>query len=163
METNQESNPDFGHNYDSTADTLKHIKRVNELLIDASIELLKRAQRHDESKLHEPEKSLFDKMTPILKNLKYGTPEYSASLLELKVALDHHYAHNSHHPEFYGSKGINGMDLFDIIELFFDWKAATERTADGSIHKSIEINNKRFGMGDQLAQIFTNTANNLKY
>lgn len=144
------------YSYDSTADTLAHIKRVNELLIDASIELLKRAQRHDTSKLNTPEKELFDEMTPILKDLKYGSPEYFASLAKLKPALDNHYANNSHHPEHYPD-GVDDMDLFDVLEMFLDWKAATERTSAGDLEKSIDFNKGRFKMSDQLATIFNNT------
>ena len=44
------------------------------------------------------EKELFDKWTPILKTLEYGSEEYKDSLKNLKVALDHHYENNSHHP-----------------------------------------------------------------
>jgi hypothetical protein len=50
------------------------------------------------------------------------------------------------------------MDLYDIIEMFLDWKAATERHADGDILKSIEINKGRFKMSEQLYEIFLNTA-----
>jgi hypothetical protein len=149
-------------NYDSTADTLLHIKRVNELLGQAAQELIHRGNVHDESKLHSPEKELFDQETPTLKGLVYGTPEYQESLNRLEVALKHHYENNSHHPQHY-KNGINDMDLFDIIEMFYDWKAATERNTDGSILKSIEINKERFKMSDQLAQIFTNTALKLGY
>jgi hypothetical protein len=46
--------------YDSTADTLLHIKRVAELLTQASCELINRANVHDNSKLSSPEKELFD-------------------------------------------------------------------------------------------------------
>jgi len=49
------------------------------------------------------------------------------------------------------------MDLFDVMEMFWDWCAATERTKDGDIRKSIEINKGRFEMSDQLASIFMNT------
>lgn len=147
-------------NYDSTADTLKHIKRVSELLNNAAIELITRANVHDQSKLEEPEKAEFDRLTPILKDLTYGTPEYAASLKELDVALTHHYKHNSHHPQFY-AKGIDDMNLFDIIEMLLDWKAATERTAGGNIYKSIEINTTRFNMSTQLRDIFINTAEKL--
>lgn len=142
--------------YDSKADTLEHIKKVNQFLIDASIELLKRAQNHDESKLYSPEKVLFDEMTPKLKNLVYGTDEYKASLEKLKPALNHHYRNNTHHPEHY-DKGIDGMNLFDIIEMFCDWRAAGERNKDGSMEKSIEINKDRFKMSEQLVNIFKNT------
>jgi hypothetical protein len=74
----------------------------------------------------------------------------------LKPALDHHYANNSHHPQFY-KNGIDGMNLLDLVEMFFDWKAATERTKDGDIRKSIEINSTRFNISPQLVSIFVNT------
>ena len=148
--------------FDSKVDTLQHIKRVNELLGLASIELLNRGSIHDESKLWFPEKELFDEYTPKLKNTTYGSDEYKQHLKELGVALKHHYEANSHHPEHY-ENGINGMDVFDVIEMFFDWKAAGERHEDGDIYKSIEHNKDRFNMSDQLVDIFTNTAKKLKY
>jgi hypothetical protein len=45
-----------------------HIKRVSELLNEAAIELLKRANKHDASKLLPPEKELFDEFTPNTKD-----------------------------------------------------------------------------------------------
>jgi len=146
--------------YDSKADTLQHIKRVNELLMTAVSELLIRAGKHDNSKIESPEKELFDEYTPKLKNCTYGSDEYKEFLKGLKVALDHHYAENSHHPEHFVN-GVNGFDLFDLIEMFFDWKAATERHADGDIRKSIGINKERFGISEQLCDIFRNTADRM--
>ena len=105
----------------------------------------------------EPAKSEFDRLTPILKELTYGSVEYKASLSELQVALKHHYENNSHHPEHY-ENGVHGMDLFDLIELFIDWKAATERTKGGDIYKSIKINKDRFNISNQICDIFLNTA-----
>lgn len=52
----------------------------------------------------------------------------------------------------------DGMTLFDVIEMFMDWKAATERMDTGDIYKSIEFNKGRFAMSDQLCKIFENTA-----
>lgn len=130
---------------------------LTELLSLASKELLQRATVHDNSKLQSPEKELFDEFTPKLKNCTYGSDEYKEFLKGLKTALDHHYANNSHHPEHYPN-GINGFDLFDLVEMFFDWKAASERHADGDIFKSIEINKERFGLSEQLAEILKNTA-----
>ena len=143
--------------YDSTADTLLHIKRVNELLGIAATELIRRGNVHDNSKLEDPEKSEFDRLTPRLKSLVFGSKEYQDSLDELKVALDHHYANNSHHPQHY-QNGVDGFDLFDLIEMFLDWKAATERMDSGDIYKSIEINKERFNISDQICNIFMNTA-----
>lgn len=145
--------------YDSTAETLKHIKRVNELLIFASTELLKRAVIHDQSKLMEVEKTTFDEFTPKLKNTQFGSDEYKQFLVDMKPALENHYSENSHHPEHYPN-GINDFDLFDLIEMFLDWKASTERTASGDIMKSIQINKDRFQISDQICSIFENTVKN---
>jgi hypothetical protein len=141
-----------------STETLLHIKRVAQLLMKASIELLERAQVHDNSKLSKIESELFDIYTPMLKDLTFGSEEYYKTLSLLKPALDHHYTNNSHHPQYY-KNGINDMNLFDIIEMLLDWLAATERHDDGDILKSIEINKKRFDMSEQLSQIFINTIN----
>lgn len=146
--------------YDSTVDTLKHIKRVNELLGNAAIELIKRSQVHDNSKLEQPEKKHFDEFTPKLKGSTYGGEQYKSFLEALKPSLDHHYAKNSHHPEHY-KDGVNGMCLFDLIEMFLDWKAASERHNDGNLFKSIEVNKGRFNLSEQLVDIFKNTARKL--
>lgn len=111
---------------------------------------------HDDSKLEEPEKSFFDKYTPMLASLDYGSDEYNQALHELRPALRHHYANNSHHPEHYAD-GIEAMNLLDIVEMLADWKAATLRHETGDILKSLEINAKRFGINNQLAGILLNT------
>lgn len=144
--------------YDSTVDTLLHIKRVNELLGKFATVLIRRGSIHDKSKLESPEKEIFDIMTPKLKSLTYGSDEYKESLKELGVALQHHYEANSHHPEHYGKSGVNGMDLFDLIEMFLDWKAASERHENGDIFNSIRINKDRFNLSDQIVDIFINHA-----
>jgi len=146
--------------YDSRIDTMLHIKRVAQLLSGAAGELLKRAGCHDDSKLTSPEKELFDVWTPKLAGATYGSEEYLGFLKELKVALDHHYANNSHHPEHY-KNGVNGFDLFDLIEMFFDWKAASERHDNGDIYLSIIKNQVRFNLSDQVVDIFNNTAKKL--
>jgi hypothetical protein len=148
--------------FDSTPDTLLHIKRVNELLILASKELLTRGVVHDASKLESYEKEGFDTVTSQLKDSTYGSPEYQSFLKQLAPILAHHYKLNSHHPEHY-VKGVDGMNLFDIIEMFFDWKASSERHTTGDIYESIFINKKRFEMSDQLCNIFANTCKYLNY
>ena len=139
-------------------ETMKHIEHVQQFLLGMIQELAKRASEHDKSKLEDPEKGVFKEYTPKLKGTTYGSEEYNKFLAEMKPALDHHYANNSHHPEHYtGHGGINGMDLLDLIEMFCDWKSATLRHADGNLKKSIEHNQKRFSIGDQLTKIFKNT------
>jgi len=75
----------------------------------------------------------------------------------MQVALDHHYANNRHHPEYFDN-GVNGMTLVDLIEMLADWKAAGERHADGSLDRSLIIQKERFDISDQLNDILTNTA-----
>ena len=148
--------------YDSINDTLKHKDRVKELLFEAIEEIKIRAVNHDNSKLKTPEKELFDEYIPKLKNCTYGSEEYKNYLKGLGEGLKHHYKHNSHHPEHY-KNGINGFDVFDLIEMIFDWKSATERHADGNIHKSIDINKKRFNISEQLYDIIKNTIKNMNW
>lgn len=142
--------------YDSTEDTLQHIATVQRLMRFMTDRLFVRANVHDQSKLIQPEKAIFDEFTPKLRGSTYGSDEYQKHLSAMRVALDHHYSMNSHHPEHFPN-GIRGMTLLDLMEMFCDWKAATLRHADGDIVKSIAINQKRFGYSDELAQIFLNT------
>lgn len=143
--------------YDSRADTCAHIARVQELMRVCVAELKQRLQVHDASKLEPFEKSFFDEFTPKLKGLTYGSDEYKAMLAAMKPGLDHHYANNRHHPEFHAD-GIRGMTLLDLLEMFCDWKAATERHADGDLATSIDFNQRRFRYSDDLRAIFINTA-----
>jgi hypothetical protein len=143
--------------YDSTEDTKSHIDRVRGLLADVQNMLHWRGLRHDRSKLIDPEKAVFDAVTPRLRELTYNSPEYRASLAEMKVALEHHYAHNSHHPEHFPD-GVSGMSLLDVVEMLMDWKAASERHHDGNIWTSIDQNVVRFDLDPQVAAILRNTA-----
>ena len=142
--------------YDSTEDTNKHIQLVQEYMDLCIFWLNNMAYNHDRTKLEEPEKEYFDTYTPLLKDVTYGSDKYKEYLKEIKVALDHHYKHNSHHTEHY-EQGIKGMGLLNLLEMICDWIAATKRHNDGDILKSIEINQERFGYTDELKQIFINT------
>lgn len=137
-------------------ETLKHIKLVAKLLNNCATELIRRGEVHDNSKLVSPEVELFAEFTPKLAACKYGSVEYEEFRQAMKPALDHHYANNSHHSEFY-KNGINDMNLLDIVEMFCDWYAATKRHNDGNIRHSLVVNKKRFDISDQLINIFENT------
>lgn len=147
---------------DSTLDTMTHIARVQALLADVCALLTERARVHDDSKLHEPEKSGFDALLGRLANAQYGTDDYRAALAEGKPTIEHHYAANTHHPEHWPN-GINDMSLLDVIEMFVDWRAAGERTKAGSMAQSLAVNKERFGISDQLAAIFENTRKELNW
>jgi len=145
---------------DSTRDTLDHIGKVQTRIAEFQTALDQRAALHDRSKLREPEKSGFDVLTFKLASLVYGSDEYRAALDETRPTIEHHYAHNSHHPEHF-ENGIAGMSLLDLVEMVADWKAASERTRQGSIAASLAHNKQRFGIDDQLASILENTVREL--
>jgi hypothetical protein len=151
----------IGMSYDSTSDTLEHIRNVSERLYHFGSQLALRAKLHDQSKLDTPEKEALDQFTPLLKGLTYGSQEYKDGLEKSGPAMDiylkHHYANNRHHPEFHGEKGVAGMTLIDLVEMLCDWRAATERHATGNILRSLEINRERFKLSDQLYEILLNT------
>jgi hypothetical protein len=152
--------------YDSTQDTLDHIDKVRARLQECISVLTIRATYHDASKLQEPEKSGFDKVGPP-DDISYSagavmTPAYQQSLNTLKEALDHHYAHNSHHPQHY-KNGINGFSLLDLVEWLCDIRASGERYKDGNIADSLKTNRKRFKIDDQLFAILENTVKELDW
>jgi len=187
----------------TNAATWDHLNKVMRLLASAQVELMRRQFTHDQSKLLPPEVDTFVEFTPKLKGSTYGSDEYKGFLRDMKPALDHHYSHNRHHPEFFSERepskailnhiamvnhaihysqvlpddiygydqliaylegaqsehqsSVNGMNLFDLLEMFIDWAAACQRHADGDINRSIEINQKRFNLSPQLVEIFKNT------
>lgn len=142
--------------YDSRPDTHTHIGVVRSNMLAVATEVLERAHKHDDSKLCEPELSVFNEYTPKLKDSTYGSPEYAAFLEGMGVGLKHHYAENDHHPEHFAD-GIAGMNLIQLTEMLCDWHAAVQRHADGDLRKSIEINADRFGYGDEIKRLLLNT------
>lgn len=178
--------------FDSTYDTQTHIAQVRTLMFSAITNLLQRSIEHDLSKLEDPEKGMFDLFTPKLRGLTYGSDEYKKTLAEMGPALEHHYAHNSHHPEHLGyaecdicftrhprdfeghcsqcqhgtftlRPNIEGMSLFDLLEMLCDWKAAGMRHADGDFAKSLEYNRKHFNIPEVIYAQLIYTAQELKW
>lgn len=143
--------------YDSRVETYQHILRVNQLLNEFVKELHWRGLNHDYSKTMEPELSMYDEFTPKLKDSTYGSEEYKGFLKAMGPGLLHHYSHNRHHPEFHPD-GVDGMNLADMMEMLADWKAATERHADGDLARSLQIQKERFGISEQLYNVLWNTA-----
>ena len=143
--------------YDSEQDTKEHIRRVRFYLVKCINELSGRSYNHDRDKIEDSvEKRLFDEYTPKLRECTYGSDEYKEFLKGLKEGLDIHYKNNRHHPEHF-ENGIKDMNLIDLLEMICDWKAASERHADGDVYKSLVINKERFGYSDELYNILKNT------
>ena len=103
-------------------ETKQHIARVNEVGDIFTRKFKERLLLHDQSKLEEPERTMFAKHTENLNQLEYGTDAYEKEIEEMKKdCLNHHYENNSHHPEHF--ENIEDMNELDIIEMVCDWYA----------------------------------------
>lgn len=139
--------------YDCTKDVIDHIHKVQKWMGDFAVQIISRSSWHDKSKLEETEKPMFDKFTPRLKELAFGSNEYKTALAEMGGALKHHYENNRHHPEHY-ENGINGMTLVDIIEMLCDWMASAQAK---NTYIDLSYLSKRFSLSEQLVNIIANT------
>lgn len=134
-----------------------HIERVAGLLNYAAYEMYERAANHDKSKFEAPERQIFAQADLRFGYPEYGSPEHGKFMEFIEPATKSHYEKNRHHPEHF-SNGIDGMNLFDVVEMVMDWIAASERT--GSAHNVIKFlprAKERFGISDQLYSVIENT------
>ncbi len=139
--------------YDCTNDVMEHRKRVA-FWISWICDVLKlHTEHHDESKLQPPEKEIFDEFTPKLKTVEFGSPVYKVYLEKMGEGLKHHYKSNPHHPEYF-QNGIDGMTMWDVVEMLADWMAATSMKAN---HMDLDALQTRFNISPQLRHIIENT------
>ena len=141
--------------------TREHINRVQNLISIFSTQLWHRAQTHDASKFDPLEAGPLQAMQDLIDAegpAPFGTDEYRRRTALLGPMLEHHYAHNSHHPEHYPD-GIAGMDLLDLVEMFHDWKAASERGGDSAMGLTYCV--EKYGIPPMLAAILRNTADRM--
>lgn len=139
-------------------EVLKHMLEVGKNILKFIKELQIRAILHDGSKLESPEREIYAQHSDELAKVEYGSPEYKLLCDKVRPAIEHHYSKNRHHPEHFPN-GIEDMDLVDLIELLSDWCAATKRNKNGNIHKSIDLNTKKYNISPQLRNILENTVN----
>ena len=142
--------------YDCTDDVLQHKARVSKWLGRIIAQLTLRSEVHDDSKLKEPEKALFDEWTPYLDRVDFGSDDYEAALEAMYAGLAHHYAANRHHPEHF-AEGVDGMKLADMVEMFCDWLAAAGRKGVAMDAMDWDYLQQRFGLAPQLVNILRNT------
>jgi hypothetical protein len=120
--------------------------------------LLWRALTHDLSKLSRKEMPSFIALasSEALRRVSYKSDEYKAILERHRPIIEVHYKRNSHHPDYY-CDGILEMDLFDIIEMICDWRAAGRRTKGGNLAESFKVNRGRYNIPPVLYQLLRRT------
>lgn len=143
-------------------ETVSHIQEVQSNLHKVIVALLERARVHDQSKLASPELKYFTDAAGKLEGLTYGTDAYNKNLEAIKPALEHHYAHNRHHPEHFAN-GVDDMNLVDLIEMICDWDASADRQNAGNVRLGIAKAIERFKISPQLASILKNTIDLLEH
>lgn len=125
----------------------QHQKTVRNHLKRFCRNLLIRGMTHDNTKLESPE---IEGYATTLSGVEL------AEISKVRPALEHHYAENRHHPEFFGVRGVSGMTLIDLVEMTCDWVASAQRDKNDPL-KWLKDNTERFNLSPQLATILHNT------
>jgi hypothetical protein len=141
---------------DFLCETILHVSEVSENLEVIASELRKRGTAHDRTKFQAMEFDAFVSTREKFKKANYGTPEYQECCNIVKPAIDHHYKENRHHTGFH-KDGINNMNLVDLAEMIADWKAAERRSPDKKLVDTLAYAFEKYGIGEQLGEIITNT------
>lgn len=153
-------------------ETHQHIALVRQLLGDFAIEMIRRGNVHDASKFLPVEMEPLEEMQKIVDAegpVPYASEEYKRRTAMLTPMIQHHRQNNSHHPEYYEFElggqymhGIHGMDLFDLVEMFFDWRAAN-LARDGGAPMGLSFSCEKYKIDGPLRWILFNTAERLGY
>lgn len=135
--------------------TWAHRLWVNWYILTFGARLWWRGQTHDLSKYGPYEASVYARVLP---RLRAAEPEeYEEAVDDLGRALKHHYAANSHHPEHY-EHGVRQMDLWELVEMWCDWRAAVRGHSGRDLIESIRKAQDRYELDQQLVHLFVNTA-----
>lgn len=106
----------------------------------------------------------FEKMCQELKNRGYpANPGAIWACVHSEKPKTYHRLHftGSLISEIPARKGIDSMNLVDLVEMFCDWRASSKRQQGCSFINSLNVAGKRFALSYQLLSIFKNTADYL--
>lgn len=140
----------------STREYIEKHKRNVAKRIQLFISLLhNRAVNHDNSKLVEPEYSLWCAMD-LEPRYKYGTPEYEDKLKRFRKVFELHYKANRHHPEHH-LNGIIDMNLIDLIEMLCDFISYKDNITYTEASNMLDKQSDRFGFSEEIRTLLMNT------
>ena len=132
-----------------------HISRVRRHINTFIQLLIRRAEKHDKSKLEEPELSWWKEMDKEPR-YPYGSKEYEQKLKRWSKVFKHHYQYNRHHPEHY-EYGVSEMTLIDIVEMMCDWLGYEGTTTITEALKVCDEQMVRYNISEELRQVIFNT------
>lgn len=146
-----------GNNTTTTKEYIeKHIEYVRKHLAIFIALLRARSIKHDDSKLQEPEFSLWCKMDEEPR-YEYGSDKYIEKMKKHAKVFNMHYKNNRHHPEHFSNLGILGMNLVDIIEMLCDWLGYKEKLSVKEAIDIVDKQMKRYNFSEDLSAIIKNT------
>lgn len=134
---------------------LKHKESVHNRLSFLAAELKKRAEIHDNSKLCMPEVGYLIDMDKEGK-VDYGSEAYFEKMEKWDCFFKHHYKENTHHPDHY-QLGINDMTIVDLCEYMIDVVSYFEDLHVADAINTIDAQQARFGLSEQVANVLKNT------
>lgn len=120
----------------------KYLIRSGE--IQLGMELLKRGALHDNSKFDAVE---FENLAKILRSRKCFIDAKAKLSKEEITAIEYHWSHNRHHPEYYDEPSQE-MGKLDIIEMVCDWYARSKQYGTNFIEFVKERQENRFHFED---------------
>jgi len=82
--------------------------------------------------------------------------------LNLDAAIEHHHANNRHHTAFHKNE-FSGMNLFDILEMLADWKAASRRSPNLSFADSLPKAFEKYSVPKNMQKHIMETLKYLKW
>lgn len=143
--------------YKTIDSVFKHKNNVKKRLYFLSEELKKRADCHDETKLHYPELGWLIAMDKEGR-AEYGSDEYFDKQKRWQKFFDHHYKsqNNRHHPDHFEG-GTLSMNIVDLAEMVCDVISYYEKLPTAKSFDLIKEQRERFGMTEEVAHIAANT------
>jgi hypothetical protein len=107
------------HDLRQSSGDLFHSQRVGELVIAVVKELRPlHVPRPKQDRIYRGPS--LRRIHPKAQDEHLRSDQYKGYLEAMGDGLKHHYAHNRHHPEFFGEDGVDGMSLVDVIEMLAD-------------------------------------------
>lgn len=140
---------------DSLIKTRRHRNIVSNLMNLLIMELHKKAETHDQSKLESPEAEIFAFYPDYIEESNYMSEEYQSLIKHYNEAITHHFQNNSHHPEHF-KNGVKDMNIIEIIEMLCNWKANLKDCE--SLDTKIKKYKKLYGLSNDLTNILLNTS-----
>ena len=141
------------------ARAMRHIMMVQRLLRHVARQLLDRADNHDLSKLAPDELGGMIEIDAIADKLGLNSPEYMAALSGEAIKL--HWRRHSHHPEYHLNR-VEGMDIFDLIEMVCDWKVANQVRGHPEWKKSVDMMAERLSLSPEYIFLINLIASSLE-